>query len=171
VALAAGLAAAPALGQGAPCDRTDLQSMVDGYISAQTTGDIAKLPLADWTQYYEQYDMASMFGGVLSIIAAANAYLNYFDNKKVVVPWGAPRARLEGGLYSGKGAVGQATPEDTCNVGVPNGVKLIERVYMVDPASAPRRSISIRIYLAGPAWLSGGLHSLWSDRTANLPQE
>lgn len=67
-----------------------------------------------------------------TLIAAANAYLDYFDNKSVQVPWGTPCARLEGGLYTGKGAPGVATPEDSCNVGVPNGVKLIERRYIVD---------------------------------------
>jgi hypothetical protein len=225
--MAAALVSTAALAQEPPCDRTDLQKMVDGYIAAQTTGDAGKMPLADFTQYYEQNEVGSMLGGILSkpqkidfhrslldvatcstftevivtdpahpyvigtklqfagrfnpiapsrmneintivtdkddwlfnasktlayskaenwgvipeaerdsretIIAAANAYLDSFDNKNVVVPWGSPCARLEGGLYSGKGAPGQATPEDTCNVGVPSGVKLIERTYVVDP--------------------------------------
>jgi hypothetical protein len=69
-----------------------------------------------------------------TIIAAANAYLDLFNDKNVKVPWGSPCARLEGGLYSGKGAPGVATAEDTCNVGVPSGVKLIERRYTVDEA-------------------------------------
>lgn len=67
-----------------------------------------------------------------TILAAANAYLDSFDNKSVQVPWGSPCARLEGGLYSGKGAPGVATPDDTCNVGVPSGVKIVERHYVVD---------------------------------------
>ncbi len=69
-----------------------------------------------------------------TLIAAANAYLDYFDDKSVTVPWGSPCARLEGGLYTGKGAPGVATPEDTCNVGVPSGVKLVNRSYVVDQA-------------------------------------
>lgn len=67
-----------------------------------------------------------------TIIAAANAYLDLFDDPSVDVPWGSPCARLEGGLYTGKGAAGQATPEDTCNVGVPSGIKLVDRRYIVD---------------------------------------
>lgn len=67
-----------------------------------------------------------------TIIAAANAYLDSFSDKSVNVPWGTPCARLEGGLYTAKGAPGVASPEDSCNVGVPSGVKLVERRYVVD---------------------------------------
>ena len=67
-----------------------------------------------------------------TIIAAANAYLDYFNDKTVVVPWGSPCERLEGGLYTGKGAPGVSLPDDSCNVGVPSGVKLIDRSYVVD---------------------------------------
>ncbi len=69
-----------------------------------------------------------------TLIAAANAYLDYFNDKKVNVPWGSPCARLEGGLYTGKGAPGVATPDDTCNVGVPDGQKMVDRSYVVDEA-------------------------------------
>jgi hypothetical protein len=224
--IAVGLASAPALAQ-AVCDRADLQTIVDGYIAAQTSGEISKVPLADWTQYYEQMEIGSMFSGILSkpqkidfhrsfldttscstfteavvadpahpyvigtrlqftgkfspiapsrvneistivtdkddwlfnasktmayskaenwgvipeadrdtretLIAAANAYLDYFDNKKAPVPWGSPCSRLEGGLYTGKAGPGESTPEDSCSVGVPSGVKLVERTYVVDP--------------------------------------
>jgi hypothetical protein len=67
------------------------------------------------------------------LMAAANAYLNSFNDKNVQVPWGTPCARLEGGLYTAKGAPGVASPQDTCNVGVPSNVKLTERRYVVDP--------------------------------------
>lgn len=67
-----------------------------------------------------------------TLMAAANAYLDYFDDKKVVVPWGSPCERLEGGLYTGKGAPGVSLPDDSCNVGVPSGVKLVDRQYVVD---------------------------------------
>ena len=67
-----------------------------------------------------------------TIMAAANAYLDYFDDKSVVVPWGSPCERLEGGAYTGKGGPGVSLPEDSCNVGVPSGVKLINRQYVVD---------------------------------------
>jgi len=69
-----------------------------------------------------------------TIIAAADAYLDSFNDKSVTVPWGSPCERLEGGLYTGKGAPGVSNPEDTCNVGVPSGVKLVDRSYVVDEA-------------------------------------
>jgi hypothetical protein len=69
-----------------------------------------------------------------TIIAAANAYLDLFNDKNVTVPWGSPCARLEGGLYTAKGEPGVVSPDDTCNVGVPSGVKLVDRRYIVDEA-------------------------------------
>ncbi|MDB5716900.1 MAG: hypothetical protein JWM38_327 [Sphingomonas bacterium] len=69
-----------------------------------------------------------------TLLAAANAYLDLFNDKNVAVPWGTPCARLEGGLYTAKGAPGVASPEDSCNVGVPAGQKLINRRYVVDEA-------------------------------------
>lgn len=69
-----------------------------------------------------------------TIIAAADAYLNSFSDKSVHVPWGSPCARLEGGLYTAKGAPGEVRPDDTCNIGVPSDTKLIERRYIVDEA-------------------------------------
>jgi len=67
-----------------------------------------------------------------TLIAAANAYLDYFNDKSVTVPWGTPCARLEGGLYTAKGAPGVASPEDSCDVGVPSDTKLVDRRYIVD---------------------------------------
>ena len=61
------------------------------------------------------------------ILAAANAYLDLFTAPDTVVPWGTPCARLEGGIYTGRGL-----PTDTCNVGVPSGVPMVERDYVVD---------------------------------------
>jgi hypothetical protein len=69
-----------------------------------------------------------------TIVAAANAYLDLFNDKNVKVPWGAPCERLEGGLYTGKGAPGVSLPDDSCNVGVPSGVKIVNRAYVVDEA-------------------------------------
>ncbi|MGB3798139.1 MAG: hypothetical protein WA957_17795 [Alteraurantiacibacter sp.] len=63
------------------------------------------------------------------LMAAADAYLDLFNDPSVEVPWGEPCARLEGGVYSGRG---EAT--DTCNVGVPEGVELTNRRYVVDEA-------------------------------------
>ncbi|WEK47006.1 MAG: hypothetical protein P0Y56_01595 [Candidatus Andeanibacterium colombiense] len=61
------------------------------------------------------------------LLAAANAYLDLFNDKSVQVPWGTPCARLEGGVYTGKGL-----PTDSCDVGVPSGIKMASRVYVVD---------------------------------------
>ncbi|KAK3369855.1 hypothetical protein B0H63DRAFT_403051 [Podospora didyma] len=56
------------------------------------------------------------------IQAAADAYLDLFNDKSVKVPWGNPCARLEGGSYI----------QPSCNVGVPSGIKNINRRYVVD---------------------------------------
>ncbi len=61
------------------------------------------------------------------IQAAADAYLDLFNNKSVVVPWGTPCDRLEGSMYTGPGAA-----NDTCNVGVPSGVVISNRRYVID---------------------------------------
>lgn len=60
--------------------------------------------------------------------AAADAYLDYFSDKSVKVPWGTPCDRLEGSAYTGKGL-----PTDSCNVGVPDNIKMAEREYVIDP--------------------------------------
>jgi len=62
------------------------------------------------------------------IRAAADAYLDLFMDKSVPVPWGTPCARLEGSAYTGRG-----TPEDSCNVGVPDNVEMADRRYIIDP--------------------------------------
>jgi len=62
-----------------------------------------------------------------SLIAAANSYFDLFMDKTVKVPWNTPCARLEGGLYTGKGV-----PDDSCDVGVPSGVALVNRRFVVD---------------------------------------
>ena len=64
-----------------------------------------------------------------TLVAAANAYLDAFLEKKTdLVPWGYPCVRLEGGMYTGKGS-----PQDTCAVGVPAGVNIANRRFIVDP--------------------------------------
>ncbi|MFB0611406.1 hypothetical protein [Aurantiacibacter poecillastricola] len=63
------------------------------------------------------------------LIAVADAYLDLFNDPSVEVAWGEPCARLEGGVYTGRGE-----PTDACNVGVPEGVELVNRRYVVDEA-------------------------------------
>ena len=62
------------------------------------------------------------------LVAAANAYLDAFLEKKLDdVPWGYPCVRIEGGMYTGKDS-----PKDTCAVGVPAGVNIANRHFVVD---------------------------------------
>ena len=64
-----------------------------------------------------------------TLVAAANAYLDAFlEGKKDLVPWGYPCQRTEGGMYTGKG-----DPMDSCDVGVPSGVNIANRRFVVDP--------------------------------------
>jgi hypothetical protein len=63
-----------------------------------------------------------------TLLAAGNAYEDVFKDNSVKVPWGTPCNRLEGGAHTGKGA-----PDDSCNVGVPSGMDIHSRRYLVDP--------------------------------------
>jgi hypothetical protein len=63
-----------------------------------------------------------------TLVGAANAYLDAFLEKKIdLVPWGFPCVRVEGGAYTGKGS-----PSDSCEVGVPAGVNIVNRRFVVD---------------------------------------
>jgi hypothetical protein len=63
-----------------------------------------------------------------TLVAAANAYLDAFLEQKLdAVPWGYPCHRTEGGIHTGKGV-----PEDGCEVGVPSGVNIVARRFVVD---------------------------------------
>jgi hypothetical protein len=62
------------------------------------------------------------------LVAAANAYLDAFLEKKTdLVPWGYPCHRTEGGAHTGKGL-----PTDSCADGVPAGVNIANRHFVVD---------------------------------------
>jgi hypothetical protein len=64
-----------------------------------------------------------------TLVAAANAYLDAFlEGKKDGVPWGYPCNRTEGGAHTGNGS-----PMDSCDVGVPSGVNIANRRFIVDP--------------------------------------
>jgi len=78
-----------------------------------------------------------------AIQAAADAYCDIFSDKSVKVPWGQPCARLEGGMYTGKG---QAS--DKCDVGIPNGVKLVNRQYVIDEEYG---TVDVQMDFAGTA--------------------
>lgn len=80
------------------------------------------------------------------IIAAADAYLNRFADTSVEVPWAEECARLEGGLYT-------ARDDDpmTCDVGIPEGIQLVERDYIVDEAIG---GVAVRLRFGGPEGLA-----------------
>jgi len=59
-----------------------------------------------------------------TLVAAANAYLDAFlEGKMDLVPWGTPCNRTEGGMRS---------PGDSCQAGVPMGVNISNRRFVVD---------------------------------------
>jgi hypothetical protein len=63
-----------------------------------------------------------------TLVAAATAYLDAFlEGDKSMVPWGYPCVRIEGGMYTGTGS-----PKDSCDVGLPSGVNISNRRYVVD---------------------------------------
>lgn len=85
-----------------------------------------------------------------TLVAAANAYLDAFLEKRLdLVPWGTPCERLEGGMYVGKGS-----PKDSCTVGVPGGVDIVDRRYIVDPATGTVQ-VFCRFGAAGPGKPAG----------------
>ena len=57
-----------------------------------------------------------------TLIAAADAYLDYFNDKSVEVPWSEPCYRQEGGMRT----------QGTCSAGVPPGADFPVRRYVVD---------------------------------------
>jgi hypothetical protein len=63
-----------------------------------------------------------------TLVNAANAYLDAFLEGKIdLVPWGFPCERIEGGAYTGTGS-----DDDSCEVGVPSGVNIANRRFVVD---------------------------------------
>jgi hypothetical protein len=60
--------------------------------------------------------------------AELNAYLDAFLEGKIdLVPWGYPCVRVEGGMTTAKG-----TDADTCEAGMPAGVNIANRRFVVD---------------------------------------
>jgi len=82
-----------------------------------------------------------------TLVAAANAYLDAFlEGQKNLVPWGYPCVRIEGGMYTGKGS-----PTDSCDVGVPSGVNIANRRFVVDETIG-----SVVVYCTFGAGSAGG---------------
>jgi hypothetical protein len=62
------------------------------------------------------------------LVNAANAYLDAFLEGKIdLVPWGYPCVRVEGGATTARG-----TDADTCEAGMPAGVNIANRQFVVD---------------------------------------
>lgn len=62
------------------------------------------------------------------LVFAANAYLDGFLEARVdLVPWGYPCVRVEGGMTTSRG-----TDADTCEAGMPAGVNIANRQFVVD---------------------------------------
>jgi hypothetical protein len=87
---------------------------------------------------YLQYSSSENWGPITAeqrdsrgtLVSAANAYLDAFLEGKIdLVPWGFPCVRVEGGAYTGRG-----TPTDSCEAGVPSGVNIANRRFVVDEA-------------------------------------
>ncbi|MBN1756899.1 MAG: T9SS type A sorting domain-containing protein [Chitinispirillaceae bacterium] len=115
----------------------------DGKISqinalVSSVGDWA---LDDKSSFKFRYDIASKEKwGIIpdadrddreTIQAAGDAYLDLFNDTSVEVPWGKPCGRLEGGMYTGN-KNNLDDPNQSCNVGVPSGVMINARTYVVD---------------------------------------
>jgi hypothetical protein len=63
-----------------------------------------------------------------TLVRAANAYLDAFLEARIdQVPWGFPCVRTEGGMYTGHGR-----SDDSCEAGVPSGVNIANRRFVVD---------------------------------------
>ena len=87
----------------------------DAYLKYSSTEDWSPIPA-------EERDSRG------TLVAAANAYLDAFLEGKIdQVPWGFPCVRVEGGMYTGRGS-----PDDSCEVGVPSGVNIANRRFVVD---------------------------------------
>lgn len=83
-----------------------------------------------------------------TLVSAANAYLDAFLEGEIdLVPWGFPCVRIEGGAYTGKGS-----PDDSCEVGVPAGVNIANRRFVVDEVLG-----AVVVYCTfGPGGVNGG---------------
>ena len=87
----------------------------DAYLSYSAAEDWGPIPV-------EERDTRG------TIINAANAYLDAFLEGEIdLVPWGFPCERIEGGAYTGTGSA-----DDSCEVGVPAGVNIANRRFVVD---------------------------------------
>jgi hypothetical protein len=95
-------------------DADDWLFNADNYLKYSTSENWAPVPPASRATRAE-------------LLAAANAYLDVFNDNSTPVPWGTPCNRLEGGAHTGAGS-----PTDSCNAGVPSGMLILKRRFIVD---------------------------------------
>jgi hypothetical protein len=100
--------------------RTLVTGAADGPLDAE--GWVRALDAEDWGVLPREQRVDRT-----TLVAAANAYLDYFSDRSLTVPWGNPCRRLEGGQLSGSGA-----SDDRCDAGLPQGVKIVDRSFVVD---------------------------------------
>ena len=107
---------------------TELEAMVtdegDWLFNPQVTFERSSAESWDILPANAQSDRATLE-------AAANADFDQFFSGPgtVAVPWGTPCNRLEGGAYTG-----EDSPSDSCAVGVPSGMNISHRRFVVDEA-------------------------------------
>ncbi len=113
-----------------------------------------------------------------ALVSAANAYLDAFlEGKTNLVPWGYPCERTEGGAHTGNGS-----PKDTCAVGVPSGVNIVNRRFIVDPtigavvafcnfgATGPRDTHLFRVQHGKLRYVHTITHLLMTSFRGRLPR-
>ncbi|TFK18280.1 hypothetical protein FA15DRAFT_267490 [Coprinopsis marcescibilis] len=96
-----------------------------------------------WTQRENWYEIPKdQQDSRETLRKAADAYLNKFTDNTVRVPFHFPCARLEGGIYTGTGS-----DTDTCDVGFPTGIPMLNRRYVIDQAYG---AINVMFNFGGP---------------------
>ena len=89
------------------------------------------------------------------LLYAANSYLDAFvDGNMDIVPWGYPCVRVEGGAYTAQGG---EKPDSSCAVGVPAGVNIANRRFVVDEAAG---TVAVFCTFGAGAPGAGGLPDL-----------
>ena len=108
-------------------DLTPIAQMVEWQWFLVVPGDSPFDTLEEFVEHAKANpgDILMANSGNLAIGHLPNTGL--FEGKIDLVPWGFPCVRIEGGAYTGRGR-----PDDSCEVGVPSGVNIANRRFVVD---------------------------------------
>ena len=71
--------ASPAAAQGAQCSRDTLQDVANRYVKAQHDGSVLALPVGEWVDYRENYELGSTDSGVIGQPADFAWHLDLID--------------------------------------------------------------------------------------------